>query len=277
MKKTIAIFGIMAMALLTGCGENVANTQTVAPVETVEPVTTIENPVLQDFGISDALYPPEFQTKWKVEQSSDAEQNLTVRLQVGSVEWDYDAFIEWGDGRSTKFVWTRTGGIPVGGMPVVAHKYDREGIYHVNIVGQFPHIQIIGGEEKLLEIEHWGNGVIKSLASSYRGATNLKITAPDTPVFGYFVDMRYAFSLCGDLDADFSRWEFSESKNMTGFLSDTNLSQDNYDELLLSIGTQNLRSGVTFDASNKHSDFVSPVLDEIRNAYNWTITDGGEL
>jgi surface protein len=85
----------------------------------------------------------------------------------------------------------------------------------------------------------------------------------------------YMFSVT-PFNQDISAWNISSIPDFTGFLSFSNLSIENYDALLLGWSSQDVNSGVPFDAGYSVYSCAGKVgRDILIDTYEWTISDGG--
>ncbi len=83
-----------------------------------------------------------------------------------------------------------------------------------------------GDKDKLIDIKQWGTGKWRHMGFAFYGASNMMVTATDTPDFSNVTTMHYMFAN-SPADPDTSSWDTSEVKNMSGmFRSATNAEPD---------------------------------------------------
>ena len=75
--------------------------------------------------------------------------------------------------------------------------------------------------EKLLTVEQWGTGNWQSMADAFRAASNLVITAIDTPNFANVTTMRAMFFGASIVNPDTSNWDTSAVTDMSFMFSNT--------------------------------------------------------
>ncbi|WP_353779572.1 BspA family leucine-rich repeat surface protein, partial [Winogradskyella sp. 3972H.M.0a.05] len=147
-----------------------------------------------------------FITTWNTENPGISNDNEITIPTFGGETYNYS--VDWGDGN-----------IDTGVIGDITHTYASAGEYTVTITGTFPRIYFngTGDREKILTIEQWGAIQWTSMASAFRGCTNLNITNPsiDAPDLGNvtlaFDMFRDATSFTGDY---MSSWDTSNIINM---------------------------------------------------------------
>jgi surface protein len=136
----------------------------------------------------------------------------------------YDFEIDRGDGNIETYT----------GKPgILQHTYTTPGNHQVRIKGTFPRIYLYGTKDlvynnaKLRRIDQWGNIAWTNMESAFYGATNLNITATDTPHLSQVTNMSGMFYGATNLTGNFSGWDTSKVTNMyMMFREATNFNQD---------------------------------------------------
>lgn len=164
-----------------------------------------------------------FVSVWKTDNTGTSASNqITLPLISGGT---YDFNVDWGDGNSDTGITSAT---------PITHTYDTAGTYTVTISGNdFTGFSFNAGGDKLklLEIESWGIFSFGSSAyRSFRGASNLVITATDIPRnTSSLTNLQRAFSQCTSLTTipNLNSWNVSNVTNMKEiFLSSPSFNQD---------------------------------------------------
>jgi surface protein len=98
------------------------------------------------------------------------------------------------------------------------HDFGSAGTRTIQICGTFPQIAFSNGgdKEKILRVDQWGNNQWTSFASAFNGASNLQVTATDTPNLSAVTDMSSMFQNATALtgNASFNTWNTSNVTNM---------------------------------------------------------------
>jgi surface protein len=95
--------------------------------------------------------------------------------------------------------------------------YGSVGTYQVAISGVFPRIYFnnTGDRLKLLAINQWGTIAWSNFNAAFYGASNMNITATDSPVLTGVTNLSDMFRACTQLNADLSTWDTSTVTNMS--------------------------------------------------------------
>jgi len=151
--------------------------------------------------------PNYFITTWKTDNAGDSTDfQITIPTEVGST-YNYD--VDWGDGSSDTGV---TGNI--------IHTYGSIGTYTVKISGTFPRIyfnnnnDIAKDKDKILTIEHWGTNPWETMASAFRGCSNLTLNATDNPDLSGVTSMSQMFESAVSFNGDINSWDVSTITNL---------------------------------------------------------------
>jgi surface protein len=141
-----------------------------------------------------------FITTWLIPSDS-----LSLTIPTSGSGYDYS--IDWGDGTVEE---NQTGN--------VIHTYTAAGQYTVKITGPFPRLYINNNstyDTKLTSVTAWGNNIWSSMASAFYGATNLTITATDSPVLHQVTSMAGIFRDATSFNSDISDWDVSNVTDMS--------------------------------------------------------------
>jgi surface protein len=147
---------------------------------------------------------PEFITTWQ----TDDEGTITIPVLSDEMEtYEYDYFIDWGDGNFDTDV-----------EGTITHTYSTPGIYAVGISGDFPAIHFASNPTealKILTIEQWGGIKWKSMAGAFYGCENLEYNATDTPDLSEVTNMSSMFYGAAAFDGDLGGWDVSNVTDMS--------------------------------------------------------------
>jgi surface protein len=145
---------------------------------------------------------------------------------VTNNKFKYNFNINWGDGSTDLNV-----------KNSITHHYEKEGIYSVNINGDFPHIyKLCSDEQRLLSIEQWGTQKWKSMKESFKNCKDFSaINTKETPDLSNVKSMYRMFYNAYKFNANISFWDVSTVTDMSSmFYHAENFNQD--------IGSWNLSS-----------------------------------
>jgi len=123
-----------------------------------------------------------------------------------------DGVVDWGDGSTdncTSFPGTG-----------ITHIYPTPGIYTIKIIGQFGGLNYTAGTpEKITDIQQWGSSNQYELIK-LSSATNMVITATDTPNTSLITSVDGAFTSCSSLTTipNFNTWDMSNVVSATRFI-----------------------------------------------------------
>lgn len=153
-----------------------------------------------------------FSSVWETNRSGRGGNNQ-IRLPLES-SGTYNFIVNWGDGTNSSITsWNQA---------ERTHTYASEGVYTINITGIingwcFNHEgELIIKEEKLLEIEQWGDLRLGNSGGYFWGCTYLNITASDSLDLTGTTNFAHAFRACRTLDKPkcMSDWDVSSVTNM---------------------------------------------------------------
>ncbi|MEP3571289.1 MAG: BspA family leucine-rich repeat surface protein, partial [Flavobacteriaceae bacterium] len=178
----------------------------VTPYSSDNVMGTAGEPSIINFEIQQGGFRP-FITTWKTDNPGVTEDN---QIRIPTIEsLDYDYTVDWGDGTSS-----------VGIVGDAMHDYNAPGIYTVSISGSFPAIILAnsGEEEKLLEVNQWGDIAWGAFIGSFFNCKNLDIKATDIPYLVNVQAFGSTFTGCESLvwNASVGEWDVS---NATSFVN----------------------------------------------------------
>ena len=238
-----------------------------------------------------------FITTW---ETTTANESITIP--TAGIGYSYT--VNWGDGSTDNT--THTG--------AASHTYSKAGTYRVTISGTFPRIRFgtfdddgvsisTRAADQIRTVEQWGDQMWAFSSWAFAFCSNLTINATDTPDLSNtmsFSQMFYESSLNGDIskwnvssvtnmqamflessfNGDISEWDISSITNMRNmFLSNTSMSSENYDKLLIGWSTLNTKAGetripsnITFSPPDLYSCRGKQRRDTLTMRYSWNIT-----
>lgn len=170
---------------------------------------------------------PAFITQWKTDNPGMTEDN---QIRLPTVEnGSYDFTVDWGDGNSEN--------ITAWDAEAVTHTYATAGTYTVEITGTFEGIgwcvDPVGltscDEQKLLQVQQWGDLILGNNGGYFGGCSNLTITATDTLVLTGVTNFHCFFIGCSSLDTvpNIGTWDVSNVTNMCSMFEGCVLFNDN--------------------------------------------------
>ena len=120
--------------------------------------------------------------------------------------WKYKFNINWGDGTTDSNI-----------SKMISHNYEKEGVYSININGDFPHIyEFCSDTQTLLSIEQWGNQKWKSMKESFKNCKEFSsINTKKAPDLSNVKSMYRTFYHAHKFNADISSWDVSSVKDMS--------------------------------------------------------------
>ena len=162
-------------------------------------ITMMLSPGVGDAAAQAADEKP-FVTTWRVDAAGG-----NVTIPVGNATGTYT--ISWGDGT-----------IDAGVSGDQHHTYARVGNYTVSIYGDFTRIHLDGhpDAQNLLSIDQWGDMQWTSMASAFRGASNMIYNAADSPDLSSVTNMSRMFYDATAFNGNLSAWDVSSVTDMSG-------------------------------------------------------------
>lgn len=165
----------------------------------------------------------QFVTTWKTDNTSTGSTNNTsIKIPLGN-GYAYNFQVDWTcDGT---YDTTFSG---AGSTINATHDYGTAGTYQVCISGTFPQIWMGGtgtDKLKLLSVDNWGTGVWQTMSGAFQGASNMNVTATDTPNFTSVTNMSLMFNGASSLvgNATFNTWDVSNVTDMSNTFSNAKL------------------------------------------------------
>ena len=124
--------------------------------------------------------------------------------------YNYDVY--WENVASSSINGTITGRT----NPFLTLVFPINGVYRVEIAGDYPRIYFGGGgdREKILEVNQWGNIQWSSMERAFQGTSNLRITATDAPNLSNVTDMSSMFIDASSLNDPLGHWDVSNVTSM---------------------------------------------------------------
>lgn len=159
------------------------------------------------FSIPSYAYTPqEFVTLWRTDNPGSS-NSTSITIPTTGTGYNYD------------IDWTCDGTFDViGATGSRTNDYGVAGTYTVCIRGQFPRIYFnnSGDRQKILEVRQWGNIAWNSMLNAFYGASNLDVTATDSPNLASVTNMSYMFTGAHSLvgNASFNNWNTASVTNM---------------------------------------------------------------
>ena len=122
--------------------------------------------------------------------------NESITMPTFGSGYDYD--VDWGDGTAEE-----------GFTGDASHIYATAGTYSVAITGDFPRVYFNNGgdKDKILNIDQWGDIRWESMASAFRGCSNLSSTAMDNPNLTNVTSLESMFREASSFNGDLSGWD----------------------------------------------------------------------
>jgi len=129
----------------------------------------------------------------------------------------YNFYIDWGDGTALEFY--------NNGNVLPTHIYDTDGDYSIKIYGDYPRSSFtnfptypIVYQDRLLEVEQWGDIEWDTMENAFRNCSNVDVTATDTPDLSNVTTTRFMFHFCTSLigNNSFNNWNVVNLENTSG-------------------------------------------------------------
>ncbi|MDF1695430.1 MAG: BspA family leucine-rich repeat surface protein [Saprospiraceae bacterium] len=161
------------------------------------------NWTIVDGGLDSICTQGNFITRWETTVFLDG-----ITIPTNGAGYNYT--VDWGDGNIT-----------TGHTGNANHIYFLPGIYTVRISGQFPQIYFNDGlnKDKIISVDQWGDTQWLSMESAFKGCSNLKVLASDTPDLSAVTDMSEMFAGCTSFNQDISTWDVNNISDMTGLFN----------------------------------------------------------
>jgi len=145
--------------------------------------------------------------------------NKDKKLRISTNDiFKYNFNINWGDG-------TRDSNV----KKTITHQYEKEGVYTININGDYPHIYKLCSEgQSLLSIEQWSAQKWKSMKESFKECKDFSnINSSEAPDLSKVKSMYRTFYNDYKFNANISSWDVSTINDMSSmFYHAENFNQD---------------------------------------------------
>ncbi|MDM8564070.1 BspA family leucine-rich repeat surface protein [Candidatus Halobeggiatoa sp. HSG11] len=158
-----------------------------------------------------------FITTWKTDNPGTSNPTSITIPTKSSLTYSYD--VDWNnDGIFDEFGITGD----------VTHDFSTAGTYTIRIQGSFPRIYFNddGDKDKILDVEQWGSIAWKSMSSAFQGASNLRVTATDSPDLSDVTSMYQMFQDATTFNQDISNWNVSTVTDMAYLFYQSSFNQD---------------------------------------------------
>ncbi len=185
-----------------------------------------------------------FVTKWRTSLG-------LLDITIPTVGDGYNYTIDFGDGTIETDV---TGDI--------THNYAVEGVYRVQITGDFPRIYFNNDNNasRLLSVEQWGDIEWESMENAFLGCSNLVLEALDTPDLTMVSSLSKMFKACYSLNQPINNWDISNVTNLSYLFEDASIfNQD--------LSNWNVSNVITMEGLFKNAKVFNQPLN------NWNVSN----
>mgnify|MGYP000486068005 CR=1 FL=1 len=213
------ILAILVLVFAISCSKDNADRNSIV----VDEETTTENTITEETG--------EDENTEEEEEVVEEEEEIIEGPQDDP--YDESAFIiTWEAAYDQDYIWIRTnpevdtpynftvnwgdGTIDTGLSENTIHEYAKEGVYTVQITGDFPAIYNDSpyANTKLLTVENWGDIKWESMNRAFQNCTNIVFNATDVPDLSRVTDMYFMFYGAHIFNSDLSAWNVSNVTDM---------------------------------------------------------------
>jgi len=226
------ILAILVLVFAISCSKDNADWNSIV----VDEETTTENTITEETG--------EDENTEEEEEVVEEEEEIIEGPQDDP--YDESAFIiTWEAAYDQDYIWIRTnpevdtpynftvnwgdGTIDTGLSENTIHEYAKEGVYTVQITGDFPAIYNDSpyANTKLLTVENWGDIKWESMNRAFQNCTNIVFNATDVPDLSRVTDMYAMFASATFFNSELKDWNVSNVTNMGYmFYEANNFNQD---------------------------------------------------
>lgn len=148
-----------------------------------------------------------FATEWKTDNTGTSANNqITLPLVSGG---NYNFLVDWGDGSThTITSWNDAN---------KTHTYSTPGIYTVTIDGVFDRMAFNNGgdAQKILEVVSWGNNTWATMEGAFYGASNLQITASNSPDLSLVTNLSSMFRGASNFNSNIGTWNITAATDLS--------------------------------------------------------------
>lgn len=152
-----------------------------------------------------------FITTWKTDNpGSSNSTSLTLTADPASfnynIDWDNDGVMD------------ETLASP---NTSVTHDFGTPGTYTIQICGSYPYINwdYSDDQQKLISVDQWGDNAWTTMADAFYGASNMTITASDSPDLSGVTNASNMFRDASSFNQDIGAWDVSNIQNFTNMFS----------------------------------------------------------
>jgi len=200
-----------------------------------------------------------FITVWNTANPGHSNSTSIVIPAHSSHNYNYD--IDWdNDGRYDT----------LGVTGSIRHDFGTVGIYEVAIRGTFPRIFFFNSDdpEKIIDVKQWGDIAWENFQRAFEDCSNLTVTAKDEPDLsnGASMSLSQMFKNATNLTGDFSDWDVSNVRFMTGTFQGTH--QFNNDISSWDISNCNSIANLFLDATGFNQDISDWETGHVTNFEN---------
>ncbi|HEY0965478.1 MAG TPA: BspA family leucine-rich repeat surface protein [Candidatus Saccharimonadales bacterium] len=142
------------------------------------------------------------------------------------------------------------------------HDFGATGTYTIQICGSFPRIYSSGDAQKILRVEQWGDNAWTSMERAFLGASNMDVTATDTPNLSNVTSTSSMFGGASSLtgNSSFNSWDVSNVTDMSSMF-------DGAESFNQPIGNWDVSSVTTMETMFEEASAFNQPLD------NWDVSN----
>ncbi len=151
------------------------------------------------FFVQNAMAAPldDFVTTWKTDNAGSS-NSTSITIPTDGAGYSYN--VDWNNDNTFD---------ESGLIGNVTHDFGSAGTYTIRIHGTFPRIYFnnAGDKAKILDVMQWGDIAWESMESAFKGATNLQVSAIDSPNLSNVTSMAAMFYGATAFNSDLSSWD----------------------------------------------------------------------